>query len=139
MNSSAISRPVIALAIIGVSVGFIFVAHGGLKVFSFGHAGVTDFLASLGIPFPAVAAVFTMAAEFAGGLLLVAGLFTPLASLALGVNMLVAIATAKLTGGFFAPGGFEFELLLAIISFTLAWTGAGAYSLDAKRRGRPAT
>jgi uncharacterized membrane protein YphA (DoxX/SURF4 family) len=54
----------------------------------------------------------------------------------LAIDMAVAILTARMDGGFFAPSGFEFELTLLGACLTLAVMGAGGFSLDAMQRQR---
>jgi putative oxidoreductase len=75
---------------------------------------------------------FVAITETAGGLLLIAGLATPLVGAALAADMLVAYLTAHVGNGFFvADGGGELVLLLAFASFAFVLTGAGRYSADA--------
>ena len=118
------------LLVLRLVVGVTFVLHGLDK---FGDlAGTEAFFASLGIPFAEVMAPFVAVTETVGGLLLIAGLATSLAGVALAGDMLVAGATAHLDAGFFAAdGGVELVLLLGGASLALALTGAGRYSADA--------
>ena len=74
--------------------------------------------------------------EFFGGLALITGLLTRLASLGLLVTMLVAILKVHLPAGFFAPNGVEFPLSLAGATALFALTGAGNWSLDSLIAGR---
>jgi len=70
-------------------------------------------------------------AEFFAGLLLVVGLLVRPAALVLAVTMLVAIITVHLENGFFmATNGFEYALVLLVISATLVIRGAGSASID---------
>ena len=64
----------------------------------------------------------------AGGPLLIAGLATPLAGVALAGDMFVALVTDHIHHGFFADGGIELVLLLGGASAVLALTGAGHFS-----------
>ena len=111
-------------------VGLVFIMHGGQKLFTFGLAGTADIMQKIGIPAATVAAGVVIAAELLGGAAIIAGLWTKYASVALGIEMLVAILVARLAGGFFTPYGYEFELVLLGACVTLALTGAGAPSLD---------
>lgn len=113
------------------AVGLVFVMHGGQKLFVMGYPAVTGFMASLGLPYPAVSAALLIAAELGGGLALMLGAFTRLAATALAFNMVVATITVHLAHGFFLPQGYEFTLLLMLLNVTLVMTGAGAYSADA--------
>jgi putative oxidoreductase len=123
-----------ALLVLRLAVAVVFIAHGWMKLFVMGHAGVTGFFAQLGIPLPGVAAWGISILEFGGGLALAAGLFTrPLALLFL-CDMLGAIALASFRRGF--VGGYELEFLLATGSLALALAGAGAFSVDGRRAAR---
>jgi putative oxidoreductase len=62
-----------------LTLGSIMLAHGLMKLTVFGIDGTADFFASLGLP--AIAAQLTIFGEIAGGLALVAGLFTRLPAL----------------------------------------------------------
>jgi putative oxidoreductase len=66
-----------------------------------------------------------------GGLLLAAGLFTPLAAVAIIGVMVVAVGSVHWPKGFFVSnGGFEYNLTLAAGALAVAFTGPGAFSLD---------
>ncbi len=120
----------VALLLLRVVIGITFLMHGAQKLDDL--AGAERSFASLGIPAPEMMAPFVAATETAGGLLLIAGLATPLVGLALAADMLVAYFTAHIGNGFFvADGGGELVLLLAAGSVALALTGAGRFSLDA--------
>lgn len=127
-----------ALTILRLITGATFIAHGAQKLFVFGIAGVTGGFAQMGIPMPGVMAPFIAGLEFFGGIALVLGLLTRLASLGLVFNMLGAMMLVHLKNGFFLPNGYEFVLMLAGAAATLVLTGAGEFSLDAvigRRRG----
>lgn len=71
------------------------------------------------------------AAEFFGGLALVAGLLVRPAAAALAVAMLVAIFSVHAEHGLFvAKNGYEFALALLGIAAALVVTGAGRGSVD---------
>ena len=130
MNKS--NLPVWGATLLRIVVGVVFLMHGYQKLFVWGFHGVGGFLGQVGIPFAGFFAVVVTLLEFVGGAALVLGLFTrPIAAL-LAIDMLVAVLAVKLKGGFFAPDGIEFELLLLVASLWLALTGAGAASLDAR-------
>jgi putative oxidoreductase len=99
-------------------------------------AQVTDFFRSLGITVPAFSAPFVSGLEFAGGLLLLAGLASRLTSFLLAANMFVAYWTADhgaLLSVFSDPGKFygadPYTFLFA--SLLVLVFGAGCFSLDA--------
>lgn len=138
-TSTSIARADIGLTILRVATGAIFVAHGAQKLFVYGFAGATGAFQGMGIPFPGIAGPLTGLVEFFGGLALVLGLLTRLAGFGLGVVMLGAIAFVHISAGFFAPTGFEFPLALLGAAATLAFTGAGRFSLDALIASRRST
>jgi putative oxidoreductase len=121
--------PNAGLLLLRLVVGVTFLLHGLDKLSDL--SGAEEFFASLDIPAPALMAPFVAVTETVGGLLLVAGLATPLVGVALAVDMAVAIVTAHVGKGFFATdGGFELELLLGAASVALVLTGAGRFSAD---------
>jgi putative oxidoreductase len=115
----------LGLLILRVSLGAIMIAHGYHKVFGGLHKHAS-FVASLGIP--AWLGYVSAAAEFLGGILLVLGLATRVAALAVCINMCVVIFKVELHRGL--VGGYEFPLALAAMAFALIFTGAGPISAD---------
>jgi putative oxidoreductase len=116
-------------------VGLGFAAHGAQKLFgSFGGHGIKGtaaFFEQIGLRPGKQHALAAGSAEFFGGLLIAAGLFTPFAAAALIGVMTAAVITAHLPKGFFnANGGYEYNLTLVAAVFALAGVGAGAWSLD---------
>ena len=124
------------LTILRVVVGLVFTVHGYQKLFTFGLPAVTQMFGHMGIPAASVLAPFVTLLEFAGGILLVAGLFTRWVALLLAIDMLVAILKVHLAGGFFLPRGYEFALTLMGACLALALAGPGAPSLDGIIRRR---
>jgi putative oxidoreductase len=113
-----------------VALGGLFLAHAGLKVFVFTPAGAANFFGSLGLP-PALAYV-TIVAETAGGLALIAGLWTRWVSLALLPVLLGAIVTVHAANGFWftAPGGgWEYPAFWAVALVVQSLLGAGALAV----------
>lgn len=78
--------------------------------------------------------------EFGGGILLVLGLLTRVAALAMVAQMLAALALVHIPHGhpFVAQGKPSAELasVYLVMNLLIAATGAGAYSLDAVIFGR---
>jgi putative oxidoreductase len=76
-------------------------------------------------------AVVAGAAEALGGVLLLVGLFTPFACVAIIAVMTNAVLAVHAPRGFWnANGGVEFPLTLIAVATALAFTGPGRISLD---------
>jgi putative oxidoreductase len=130
------SRLQLALLILRLVVGLVFVIHGGQKLFVFGFGGVIGFFTKIGIPLPVIAAPVVTIVEFFGGLALIAGVVTRVAAILIACDMVGAILFVHLKAGFFGPNGFEYPLTLLAAAVCLALAGAGAYSVDAALEGR---
>jgi len=116
--------------ILRVSLGMLFIAHAGLKLFVFTPAGTVVFFAGLGLP--AVMAYATIAAELFGGIALILGVFTRVVSLALIPILLGAIVLVHGKAGFFFQnpnGGWEFIAFWIVALVTQALIGEGAFAL----------
>lgn len=124
------------LSVLRAITGTIFTAHGAQKLFVYGFDGVAGGFAQMGVPFPDVVGPLVGFVELFGGLALIAGLLTRLAGVGLAAVMLGALFLVHLPAGFFLPNGYEFVLMLAAGATTLAITGAGRYSLDARMARR---
>jgi putative oxidoreductase len=125
-------RAVLAWTLLRIIAGGIMLAHGLQKLMAphefIGH------VAQLGIPVPLVSGWLSIAAEAGGGLGLLLGLFTPLATAGIALNMLVAIVSVHLEKGLFAQqGGFEYPLTLLCVALLYFAGGAGPLSIDARR------
>ena len=123
------------LLLLRAILGVVFIMHGGQKLFVYGLPGVAGMLGSLGVPFAGVNAVLITAVELGGGLALLTGAATRLAAASVAFAMGVAIVTAHLAHGFFAPQGVEVPLTLLVANLALVLTGAGRYSIDALFNG----
>jgi putative oxidoreductase len=69
--------------------------------------------------------------ESSGGLLLAAGLVTPLAAAAIVSVMFAAALSSHLKNGFWITnGGYEYTLTLGLVAMGIGFIGPGSYSLD---------
>lgn len=82
----------------------------------------------LHFPIPLVMAFLAKGSELAGGIFLMAGLFTRVSASLIAFTMFVATVTANLGKNFNIDGGFTISYCLFALIFLL-W-GAGKYSLD---------
>jgi putative oxidoreductase len=83
------------------------------------------YIAGLGMPpWLGYISAFT---QFAGGICLILGLFTRFFAFLTAINMLVAIATVTLRGGYSTS---QYPLALAAMAFMLLLTGPGRTALD---------
>ena len=118
-----------AALILRVTLGVLFLAHAGLKVFVFTPTGAAQFFGSLGLP-PALA-YLTIAVETAGGLALILGFHTRWVSLALIPVLLGAIAFVHGPAGFFfnnPNGGWEYPAFWAAALLVQSLLGNGAFA-----------
>jgi putative oxidoreductase len=116
--------------------GLMMAAHGSQKLFGwFGGHGLTavaGFFEMLGFRPGRVFATTAALAEFAGGLLIAAGLLGPVGpALTLSVMIVAAFSVHWQNGLFAAANGIEVPLLYAAAAAALGLTGPGGYSVDA--------
>jgi putative oxidoreductase len=121
-----------------LALGVIFIAHGSQKLFgAFGGGGLegtAGFLGGMGFKPPMFWAVLLGGTEFFGGLGVLVGLLTRLASLGITISMIVAVATVHFRNGFFLQPqhpGFEYNLALIGMCLALILSGAGKLSIEA--------
>jgi len=120
--------------------GFVMLPHGLQKTFGLfgghGFSGTMQFFTGM-MHIPAAFAFLAIAAEFAGALGLIAGLFSRVAALGIAIVMAVAIVTVHAANGFFMNWmgqqkgeGFEYHLLALGLAGVVIIQGAGKASLD---------
>lgn len=113
-----------ALFVLRLIVGIAFVFHGYPKILApFTWMGPDA-------PFPGFLLALAALAEFGGGICLILGFLTPLISLALLVNMTVAILAVHLPMGDAFIGGYELPLVFFGIFIALFNLGPGLFSVD---------
>lgn len=120
----------VALLLGRLVVGVVLIAHG-LQKLTQGVAGTAGGFTQMGIPVPEAAAVFAMAAEIGGGVLLILGLLTPLAALLPAVVMAGAVVVHSGSGLFVSEGGWELAASLGVAALVLGAVGPGRLSTDA--------
>lgn len=123
----------VALLILRIVLGAIMVGHGYHKVVGGGLMEHYHRVQSLGLP--GFLAIPSALAEFVGGILVLIGLFTRCAAIAILIDMMVAIWKVHWKNGLLAQHGYEFPLSLAAIAFTLMCYGAGPLGLEIIRKG----
>ena len=121
-----------ALLIIRLCVGLTLVAHGWNHLFGGGRIpGAARWYGSMGLKPPLVQAWMSVIFEFAAGAGLAVGFLTPLpASAAVGLMTVAGIVAHKPNGFFVFKEGYEYVLMIAVISVAIAIVGPGKASLD---------
>jgi putative oxidoreductase len=122
----------LALLVLRVVLGVIMIVHGKQKVFG-GMEHHVETVVHLGLP--GWMAYLSAFAEFFGGIMVLAGVLTRLAALAICIDMAVAIWGVHWKNGLIGNGGYQFPLTLAAIAFSLIFLGGGPIAIDAIRRG----
>lgn len=125
----------LGLLLIRLVVGVLFIGHGTQKLFGwfggYGPKGTGGWLESVGIKPGVAMAVLAGLMELIGGLLLAAGLFTPLAAVLITLTMLGAIIKVHAKNGIWASAnGYEYPLVLTAVAIGISLIGPGSYSLD---------
>ena len=106
-----------------------------------GFAGTVGYIGSVGLPLPALGAVIAIVVEIVGGVALIAGFGTRIAALILALFTLAASFFFHAYWAVPADQQFVTQLLfmknIAVVGglLTLSAWGAGAWSMDARRKG----
>lgn len=128
-NSEQRATAVTATAL-RVMTGVILATHGALKLLDV--QGTAHGFQQLGIPYPHYAVYLAIAGELLGGIGLILGLLTRIAALGTLATMAVAIGYVHFGHGLLAKnGGWEYPLVLALVSLFFVTNGGGPASLDA--------
>jgi putative oxidoreductase len=124
----------LALLVLRVGVGVVFLAHGINHVFGGGKiAGTGRWFESLGMRPGWLHAWTASLTEVGAGALLLLGLLTPVAGAGVVGVMLVAWITNHAKKGFFIfrPGeGYEYVMTLTLLGLVISILGPGTWSLD---------
>ena len=123
----------LGLLLMRLVLGIIMIAHGWPKLMNISKFA-TGALAHIGVP--GWMAYLVVTAEVIGGALLILGLLTPCAAIAVAIDMTVAIAKVHFRNGLTGQGGYEFPLVLLTVAVALIFFGAGPLSLDRLFFGR---
>lgn len=134
-------RAAIGLLLVRLILGLGLVIHGWQKITSPG--GAFGWMGP-GAPIPGFLQGLATLSEFGGGLAVIVGLLTPLASLGILTTMLVAIYKVGIEGAnpFVHPeGGASYETAVAYLALALLmlFSGPGRLSLDYLLWGRRET
>lgn len=129
------SLEVYMLPLLRATLGIILIPHGCQKLFGwFGGMGFEKFAAlfdKLGYKPGAFWVAIVALTEVVGGLMLVFGLFTRFAALAVTIFMINAVWFTANAGGFFwTRQGAEFPILLLAVSLVFLVKGGGDFSID---------
>ena len=128
-----------AILLVRVSIGLFFAISGANKLFvAGGTKPVYETLVQAKVPFPHLMAYFVSGVEFVGGVLLVVGFLSSLASMALLIDMIVATVTSAVST---MPKGLSPlnwlddllylpEVLYVLFFIWLICSGPGKFSVD---------
>jgi putative oxidoreductase len=130
----------LGLLILRVGLGAVLIAHGLQKLFGWwGGSGLHSFknsLSDVGYQHADILAYVSAGGEIVSGVLLVLGLFTPIAAagaLAFLINGLLASVSPKHPFTYFLPDGHEYQVSLIVMAAAVILAGPGRYGLDAGR------
>ena len=123
-----------AAFLLRVSMGVLFLAHGGLlKLATFGVAGTMGYFGSLG--FPPIFGLIVIIAEIGAGIALITGVGVRVVSL-LALPIMIGATMQHIDNGWVfsaARGGWEFPAFWTVLLLVQAGLGAGAFALDVNK------
>jgi putative oxidoreductase len=122
-----------AALLLRVSLGILFLAHGGMKIFTFTIPGTVQFFETIG--YPGFFAYLVILGEVGGGLALILGVWTRVIALALLPIMIGATLQHAGNGWMFAKtgGGWEFPAFWTVMLLVQALLGGGAYAVKLEK------
>jgi putative oxidoreductase len=124
-----------AALILRLSLGSLFLAHVGLKIFVFTIPGFVGFFASMGLP--AILAYGVIALELLGGVALILGIYASWVAVPLALEMLGTVILVHGANGWLFTnkgGGWEYPAFWAICLAVLYLLGDGAMAIRPSRR-----
>jgi len=131
----------LGLLILRVTLGGLLIAHGLQKLFGWwggsGLTGLKNSLSDVGYEHADILTYVAAGGQITAGVLLVLGLFTPLAAagaLAYLINgMLAGVSADSGRFAFFLPDGHEYQVTLIGLAVAIILVGPGRYGFDAGR------
>jgi putative oxidoreductase len=125
----------LALMVLRVVVGLLFIGHGAQKLFGvFGGGGLdatAEMFERLHLRPGRRQALMAGCAEFGGGTLLALGLLTPIPAAMLIAVMTAAVIVVHAKNGIWnTERGYEYNLVLATVAFAVVCIGPGSWSID---------
>jgi len=132
-SNAATSQADYAALLLRISLGLLFLAHGGMKIFTFTIPGTVQYFESIG--YPGSFAYLVILGEVGGGLALILGAWTRVIALALLPIMIGATLQHIGNGWMFAKtgGGWEFPAFWTVMLLVQALLGSGAYAVKVER------
>ncbi len=133
----------LGLLLLRAGLGALLIAHGLQKVFGWwdgaGLGSFGDGLADLGYRHSDILTYVAVGTEVTAGVLLVLGLFTPLAAAAALAYLINGLIAGVVTQSdphrfeFFLPDGHEYQITLIVVAVAIILIGPGRYGFDAGR------
>jgi putative oxidoreductase len=130
----------IAVLIMRITLGWVFIYHGAGKLFNYAHqgglSGTRDYFAFLHLKPAGFWALVAGLVEFGGGIAMVLGLLARVAGALLFIEMVLAYFIANFTCCMLpsphskAGDGAQINLALGALAISVALLGAGRWSLD---------
>lgn len=122
----------IVILIARVALGVTLLAHGWQKFFTNTIDGTAAGFESMDVPMATASAIIAATIELVGGILLIVGLFTPVVSVLVVLDMIGAWWFAHSDAGtiFATEGGYELVLVIGAGVALVGAVAGGRYSLD---------
>ena len=109
----------VALGVVFINAGWLKIQNSEMVIQGFSSIGIPSFFAHL-----------VTYVEFLGGIAMILGVLVPYVGILFAIVMAVATIKVHLPNGFsLANGGYEYTLVLFLMSLSVVMLGAGKYSL----------